>query len=536
MNIRSIVIVVAIVAGSGSTAARGQTPTPPAAAVAKPGSIIGRITAADTGKPLRRAHVTLIPVSPSADAPPITANTNSRGQYEAKNVPPSSYFVSARRAGYLNVQYGQRRPREKGLPVEVRAGQAVDRIDLVLPRGGVLAGTITDELGEPYPGVRVDALAMRYNQGRREPFPVGVATTDDLGQFRIVNLEPGSYYVSASSTETWRTEKKETYGYPSTYFPGGPIDQAELVTLATSEVKSDLHFRLQASRAARVVGRVQRETGEPVAGEQVSLAYSYPGVIMTAGMRSVRTEADGSFVIKDVTPGVYRVGGGSADQIVTVAGTDMEGLLLVPKTGSTVSGTLVADDGAPPVFASSGVRILLDTWSEKVLPTVRVVSVDTDWSFKLTNLGGPFLFRVLGIPDDWMLGSVRFGDKDITDTPWDVPTGGREFTGLQVVVTQKVGRVSGAVLDSDGKPTSAATVVVFPKMPTSGCPVRDSSGSRGPTAMAGSPSAGCRPALIGRLPRRSSRTGSGRTGNSSRRRVTMRSGSFSRRERRRRSR
>jgi hypothetical protein len=105
--------------------------------------------------------------------------------------------------------------------------------------------------------------------------------------------------------------------------------------------------------------------------------------------------------------------------------------------------------------------VLLDTSSDDVLPTVRAVSVDTDWSFKLTNVGGPFLFRLMGLPNDWMLGSVWFGDKEITDSPWDVPTGGRELKGLTMVVTQKVGRVSGIVVDADGKPTSAAVVVVF---------------------------------------------------------------------------
>ena len=67
----------------------------------------------------------------------------------------------------------------------------------------------------------------------------------------------------------------------------------------------------------------------------------------------------------------------------------------------------------------------------------RIVQVDSDWSFKLAGLGGPFLFRVTGIPDDWMLGAVRLGDKDITDVPYDVPTGGRDIGGMQIVLTRK---------------------------------------------------------------------------------------------------
>ena len=44
---------------------------------------------------------------------------------------------------------------------------------------------------------------MRYQRGQRVPFPSGGATTDDLGNFRIPGLMPGSYYLTASSTETW---------------------------------------------------------------------------------------------------------------------------------------------------------------------------------------------------------------------------------------------------------------------------------------------------------------------------------------------
>jgi hypothetical protein len=75
------------------------------------------------------------------------------------------------------------------------------------------------------------------------------------------------------------------------------------------------------------------------------------------------------------------------------------------------------------------------------------------------------MFRIRGIPEDWTLGAVRLNDKDITDVPWDVPARGQELSGLQIVVTQKIGRVSGAVSDSRGTPTSAATVVIFSDEP-----------------------------------------------------------------------
>jgi protocatechuate 3,4-dioxygenase beta subunit len=459
MTARVLVIVMASIVVTSAASAAQTAPAPPSPE--QPASIRGRVTAADTGRPLRRARITLRSLSETAGNAPIVANSNVAGHFELKNVPPGGYIVHVARAGYEGSQYGQRRPGDRGMTIDVAAGQAVTGIDVVLARAAVLSGRVFDDLGEPYAGVRVDALTTRYLRGQRVPSPASVATTDDLGNYRFSGLPPGRYYVVASSTETWKTAKNETHGYASTYFPAGGLDTAQLITLGPSEHRTDLNITLSSSRAARISGRVLRENGEPSPAAGVQLSYSYPGAIMVAGSRTVRTGGDGSFEFKDVPGGVYMVGGGSADQIVTVAGADIDSIVLVPKTGSVVTGTMVTDDGVAPPFASSGVRVTLTAPFAKVLPTVYVNAVDPNWSFKLTNLGGPFMFRVAGLPPEWTLTSVRLNDKDITDVPWDVPTGGKEIAGLQIVVSRRVGRISGSVLDGRGKPSSAATILVF---------------------------------------------------------------------------
>jgi hypothetical protein len=344
----------------------------------------------------------------------------------------------------------------------VKPRQLLQRIDIALPRPGVLAGVVTDELGEPYPGVRVEALDMRYRQGKRMPFPVASSTTDDIGQFRISGLQPGTYQVVASSNEIWRNEKKETFGYAPTSFPGVAGSPPQMITLASAQSRSDLHIPLRVNRTVRVTGRVLAASARPQPG-QVTLAYSYPGAIVVAGMRTVKTDQEGVFAFADVPPGVYNVtAGGGSDQFITVAGADIDDLVLTPKVGSTVTGTVVTEEGTPPPFSASGLRMLLIAPTEDVLPTVRVPAIEANWSFKLTNLGGHFLFRVRGLPDDWMLAAVRLEQREITDQPWDVPTGGKEIDDLTVVITQKVGKLSGEVVDSADRPTPGATVVIFP--------------------------------------------------------------------------
>ena len=446
------------------SAGQPQAPVPE-----KQTHIRGRIVSAETGQPLARARVTLLSaVTPGR--PLMTTSTNSQGNYDLRDVPPGSYFVAAARSGYLELQYGQRRARERGLSVEVKQGESIGRIDIALARGGVVAGHVVDENGEPYAGVMITVWQMRYQQGRRVPFPSGTERTDDLGAYRIPGLQPGTYTVSGLSTETWRNEKSETLGYASTYYPGATIDQAQPITIEPGQQRTTLDFALVAARTSRLRGRVTRPTGEPVSGESVTLAPSIRGTgltFVTGAPISTRTGADGSFELRDVPPGTYalrgNVGRNETHSIPVDVEGDIDNLLLVPRSGSTVTGVVVTDTGEPPPFPASGARLsLLAPEPERVLPTVRVPAINSDWSFTLSNVGGPFLFRLSGFPEAWMIDSVQLNDDDFTDVPWDVPTGARQISGLRIVITKEVATIDGSVVTSKGTPTADAIVVVFP--------------------------------------------------------------------------
>ena len=235
------------------------------------------------------------------------------------------------------------------------------------------------------------------------------------------------------------------------------------MTLAPSQQRQDLDFSLHAMRTVKVSGRIQRETGEPVTSGSVRLAYRFsPDGILTFGSRDARVNQGGVFELTEVAAGNYLViGGGGADQAIAVADADISDVTLVARTGST--GVRRRRHGRRwpaavfivrrPRHTPRAVRQRSSHRSRRQSGSGLVVQVHQSRR--------SLSFRMLALPEGWALGAVRLGERDITDTPWDVPTGGRQIDGLKFVLTRKVGRIAGAVTGSDGKPTASATVLIF---------------------------------------------------------------------------
>ena len=211
------------------------------------GRIRGRVTAADTGTPLRRAQVRVSGTLPGLQQ---VTDTDADGHYEFFNVPASRYTISVTRTGYVSMQFGQESSSQPGKPINLAEGEVAEKIDVALPRGAVIAGRILDDLGEPVAGVRVQAQRYAYQAGgERRLIGSGampsLPVTDDLGQFRIYGLIPGSYVVSADPQMTGgfttiggpttpisgRVAADASDGFATTYYPG-TISIVEAQTIA----------------------------------------------------------------------------------------------------------------------------------------------------------------------------------------------------------------------------------------------------------------------------------------------------------------
>lgn len=467
--------------GAGA-AGRGQRPQraqPPRVEAPRGTSIMrGQIVAADNGAPIRRAQVRI--AAPDARESRV-ATTDAQGRFEFKELPAGRYSITGSKAGFVTLQYGQRRPSESGTPIELGDGQTLEKIAIALPRGSVLGGRITDEYGEPVANAAVIAWRYAYAGGARRLTPAGQNSrdsTDDQGRSRLFGLPPGEYYVSASlrSGPEVTDTLGEVSGYASTYYPGtSNVAEAARVTLAVSQENTSVNFGLTVTRLVRVSGLVLMSDGAPANNGTVMLvpvaATGRPGVAMQQGGAGNRIEPGGGFRMANVAPGRYQVQartGGARDvefskMELTVGNEDVAGLTMVTAPGAVVTGTIISDTGEPFDFKPQQIQIgaRLASAETSAPGAMQATRPGDDWSFAVRNITEPVLIRVTTTPPGWTLKSVSASGQDITDTPMEFPQG-QAITGLQIVLTKKVSSLSGLVTDANGNPVLDATVVAFP--------------------------------------------------------------------------
>jgi len=212
--------------------ARQQVPSVPSpgafTAPAAKATVTGTVLRSTTGEPISRATVTMTRVAapqgarganPQGQFGPgqptqaqqqaqqqpmtFTTNTDDQGKFQFKDVDDGPYRIVAARNGFARMEYGQRTFNRPGTVVNVRGGQSVTDISFRLSPASTISGRVLDSLGEPQPGVTVQALRSTYDAtGKRTLQPVGSARTNDLGEYRIYWINPGRYVVSANATRS----------------------------------------------------------------------------------------------------------------------------------------------------------------------------------------------------------------------------------------------------------------------------------------------------------------------------------------------
>lgn len=441
--------------------------------------ISGMVVKLADGAPLKGATVRL--ENPEDREHTIATRTTADGRFALKNVPAGRYKLMVSRNGYVETEYGQKKPSDPGAAFTLSPGQVKDDITFRLIPSAVIAGRVFNEDGEPEPDASVIAARETYQEGRKSIKQFKQVTTDDIGAFRLFGLPPGKYFVSAME-EPWgkvvgdkefsggsaRTGSEQ--GYARTYYPG-TIDLARAATINVKEGDEipGADIALKQVLVHRVRGRVLNQLTQKPGQDVEVLLFSRNKSSVWDFARTTRAKStDGSFEVSNVAPGPYTLIAFYADenertmqfgtQRVDVGESDIEGVSVVIGRGVTIQGRV--DWDGKPSQETDGLLIKATSLESEILPGSRA-RVGDNQLFALKDLvEGDYQLEASGASKDCYLKQITLGQTFIKDDIISVSKGANP--ALEITISSRGARVQGSVVDKDGLPAAGVWVVAVP--------------------------------------------------------------------------
>jgi hypothetical protein len=463
------------------------------------GVMAGQVLNSKTGEPVRRASISVRPSSPPGGGSgaimstippaPYAATTDAEGKFRIEKVDPGTYRISVERQGFVRQEYnaaGRSGAFTIGTPVQLAAGQELKNLEIKMTPQAVITGRVLDEEGEAVARVQIQALRRRTLQGKSQLLPLGGASTNDVGEYRLADLPPGRYWVSAVYQSRMRmmnepparnTADKPQEDYIATFYPNA-VDEtaARPVDVEAGQQLPGIDIRLQKAPVFRISGKVNSIGG--AAQRARILVMPRDGNVMSRMVLTamgVITKEDGTFEIAGVPAGSYFVGAMGMQSGMTilakapvdvtrenVSGVTLDMGRLVTLTGKIhLPGGAQQADGKP--LSPSNVRIQLNVVEGMGFGNPPV-AIKADGTFSIENVG-PEKYRigVFNLPQGTWLKSIRAGGHEILDT--DLDLSGGSAVALDVTLAVGAGQVGGIVQDSSQKPVPGALVILTPDPP-----------------------------------------------------------------------
>ena len=355
MRLRALVAL-AIVAtatswGLSAQVSRDTGAVPPPATTGT-GLIMGTVTMAGSGQPVDGVRVTLNGAELRGSR---SALTNDDGQFAFVDLPAGTFTVRATLTGHISGTYGQKQPGKPGTSIALADGQQLKNASFEIAKGGVISGSVFDEKSRPSIGTPVRVMRWVMQSGERILTTTGNGTTDDRGIYRIYNLSPGDYLVSAvprnTSAEVFTSVDmvnqarmgeltslglvtpstpisisatndssgrvvtassavgagEPVQGYAPVFYPGTTqVATAQTVRVGVSTEQLGIDFGLQRVALSTVSGQVVVPNGQSPTTIQIRLLQADSSAL-GLGQQTARPAQNGSFSFRSVVPGQYTI-------------------------------------------------------------------------------------------------------------------------------------------------------------------------------------------------------------------------------------
>jgi protocatechuate 3,4-dioxygenase beta subunit len=430
------------------------------------------------GRPIRKVNVRVAADGAQEDRS-YAAVTDGEGRFQIEDMVPGSYRVFLDHMGFLPVDKNRPINQTTGKSLFLNPGQEIKDLVFHMLASATIVGKVMDVDGDPVPGTLVEVSRRRNAPGAQRFVIANNAYTNDLGEFRIADLQPGTYIVQAEPSrlrgrgEPPSTSKEGAQGekvFGTTYYPG-TFDRSQAVPLEVHPGdEMPVKLTLLKTRAFHVRGTV---VGLEATGAGIMLRTK-EGETAVLGFSIVKK--DGTFDIHGVLPGSYTAflfpesGKGEPEivaenRLIQVTNADVEGVQLLPIRFAQVRGQFRMDPEQKIDWSELSVRLDPDGDNEyRFFGEAYSARVQKNGSFELKNIGPGAYPLTLGSGDPVMRGhilqSAYLGGKDVADSGFTVE--GRTYS-FDLAVSEKSATIEGIVLDEKHQAVSDVEVVCYPE-------------------------------------------------------------------------
>ena len=445
---------------------------------AGPAEVAGIVTDAATGAAVRKAYVTLMTAEDNpAEA---LAITDDSGRFGFANVPPGRYKLRAHCDGYQLVWFGAPTPRYAAGVITLHPGERRQDFNLRLTILGAISGVVLDQDGDPVDGANVTLLVRSFRRGKPSFVRRGGASTNDRGEYRISNVTPGSYLVtadsrhqqalriqpeSAASSEPIRQPTQLKYNIQ--FFPAANrAVEASSITVAAGKEIAGIDFHLTAQPTLTLHGNVIPPPDLP--------ADTFIQVIARVDLPDNTQFEFGSgaaapnyeFTFGGFSPGDYLLvasvtSGGRpyrGVQHVVINGNAENHATIKLDPGIDLAGTVKVEgqkrDATTQVVLSPGDAIPLQSSAPQT-------QVKADGTFVISDVvPGVWDIGVHPLPDGGYIKSMRLGRQDVLTE--EMAIGPDTKDKLDIVVSTHGGILDGDVKSESGEITAPVHVLAAP--------------------------------------------------------------------------
>jgi hypothetical protein len=220
--------------------------------------IAGTVVSKADGRPLARARVTITDAKDSKKFEWII--TSEDGKYDFRGLPAGKYSLTGAKRGFISASYDQHD--QFSTAIVTGAGLDTESLLLRLAPDAVISGKVLDETNEPVRNARVTLYFDDHSAGVDQIRQSRSAETNDLGEYELTPLRPGTYYLSASGTPWYAVHPRSDQGqsgsgdaatmversldvaYPTTYYPDvAEADDAMPIPIRGGErMEADIHL------------------------------------------------------------------------------------------------------------------------------------------------------------------------------------------------------------------------------------------------------------------------------------------------------